>query len=127
MPNIKNLPVESGQFIYVFFFAALSPSVTLPTCVLQHKSIAAEGCVAAESQKQGVGAAFDAVWNICTVETAQQGAERVWTIVDVQEIIAGLQAKPGNRRVRDPREDFRVCKHVLLKRETHWLKLRAMT
>lgn len=83
----------------MYFFLPLSPSVTLPTCVLQHKSIAAEGCVAAESQKQGVGAAFDAVWDICTVETAQQGAEGVWTIVDVQEIIAGLQTKPGSRRV----------------------------
>lgn len=106
-PKRQTLEIcQSNQASLYVFFLPLSPSFTLPTCVLKHKSIAAQGCVAAESQKQGVGAAFDAVWNICTVETAQQGAEGVWTIVDVQEIIAGLQTKPGNRRGRDPLEDF---------------------
>lgn len=53
------------------------------TCVLQHKAIAAERSITAESQKQCVGAALDAIWNVCTVETTQQGAEGIWPIVDV--------------------------------------------
>lgn len=76
-----------------------SPSLAAPTCVLQHKSVAAQGRVAAESQKKHVGAAFDVIWNICAVEAAQQGAEGVWPVVDMQEVVAGLQTKPGYRRV----------------------------
>lgn len=76
-----------------------SLSLAAPTGVLQHKSVAAEGRVAAESQKKRVGAAFDVIWNICAVETAQQGAEGVWPIVDMQEVIARLQTKPGYRRI----------------------------
>lgn len=82
------------------------------TCVLQHKSIAAEGCVTAESQKQCVGAAFDVVWNICPVETAQQRAEGVWTIVDMQEVITGLQTKPGYRRVKTHMSTSGLQTHV---------------
>lgn len=87
------MPVQLDSFIFIFIPHSLS--YTAPTCVLQHKPIAAEGCVAAESQEEHVGAAFDAVWNICTVETAQQGAEGVRPIIDMQEVITGLQTKPG--------------------------------
>lgn len=71
----------------------------MPTCVLQHESIAAEGSIAAESQEEHVGAAFDTIWNVCAIETTQQGAEGVRPIVDVQEVITRLQAKPGYRSV----------------------------
>ncbi len=53
------------------------------TCVLQHKSIAAEGSIAAESQEERVGAALDAIWNICAVETSQQRAEGVRPVIDM--------------------------------------------
>lgn len=66
------------------------------TCVLQHKSVTAQRRIAAESQKQGVGAALDVIWNICAVETAQQRAEGVGPVVDVQEVVTGLQTEPGN-------------------------------
>lgn len=64
-------------------FLRHSLSLVAPTCVLQHKAVAAEGCVAAESQKECVGAAFDVIWNICAIETAQQGTEGVWPIIDM--------------------------------------------
>lgn len=83
----------------LYIFLRHSPSLAAPTCVLKHKSIAAEGRITAESQKERVGAAFDLVWNICAIETAQQGAERVWPIIDMQEVITGLQTKPGYKRV----------------------------
>lgn len=53
------------------------------TCVLQHKSIAAEGSITAESQEECVGAALYAIWNVCAIETTQQGAEGVRPIIDV--------------------------------------------
>lgn len=53
------------------------------TCVLQHKSITTEGSIAAESQEECVGAALDALGNVCAVETTQQGAEGVRPIVDM--------------------------------------------
>lgn len=56
---------------------------TMHTCVLQNKSIATEGSVAAESQEESVGAALDVLGNIGAVETTQQGAERVGPIVDM--------------------------------------------
>lgn len=55
----------------------------VPTCVLQHKSIAAEGSIAAESQEERVGAALNAIWNVCAIETTQQGTEGVRPIVDM--------------------------------------------
>ena len=55
----------------------------MPTCVLQHKSIAAEGSIAAESQEKCVGAALNAIWNIGAIKTTQQGAEGVRSIVDM--------------------------------------------
>lgn len=57
------------------------------TCVLQHKTIAAERGITTESQEERVGATFNPVRNICAVETTEQGTERVWSIIDVQEII----------------------------------------
>lgn len=90
-------PLKTGlpDWARLYMFLQHSPSLAAPTCVLQHKSVAAEGRVAAESQKKRVGAAFDVIWNICAVETAQQGAEGVRPVVDMQEVIAGLQTKPG--------------------------------
>lgn len=70
----------------------------VPTCVLQHKSIAAEGRVTPECQEERVGTALNAIWNVRAIETTQQRAEGVWSIVDMQKIITGLQAKPGNRK-----------------------------
>lgn len=67
------------------------------TCVLQHKSIAAERGVAAESQEERVGAALNAIGNICAIKATQQGAEGVRSIIDVQEVITWLQAEPGYR------------------------------
>lgn len=93
-------------------FLQISPSLAAPTCVLQHKSVAAEGRVAAESQKKRIGAAFDVIWNICAVETAQQGAEGVGTVVDMQEVIAGLQTKPGYRRVETHTGTSRGQTHI---------------
>lgn len=71
----------------------------MPTCVLQDKSIAAEGSITAESQEECVGAALDTIRNVCAIETTQQGAEGVRAIIDMQEVITGLQAEPGYRSV----------------------------
>lgn len=67
------------------------------TCVLQNKSIAAQGGITAESQEEIVGAALDAIWNVGAVETAQQRAKGVWPIVDMQEVITGLQAETNQK------------------------------
>lgn len=53
------------------------------TCVLQNKSIAAERSITAESQEECIGAALNAIWNICAIETTQQWTEGVRSIVDV--------------------------------------------
>ena len=66
------------------------------TCVLQYKSVAAEGSIAAESQEERVGAALNAIWNIYAIETTQQGAKGVWPVIDMQEVITGLQAEPDS-------------------------------
>ncbi|TNN88035.1 hypothetical protein EYF80_001616 [Liparis tanakae] len=74
----------------------------VPTCVLKNKSIAAEGSIAAESQEECVGAALNAVWNICAIKATQQRAEGVRSIVDIT---------CACRRVRLPEEatvDFRA-------------------
>lgn len=60
------------------------------TCVLQDKAVAAERGITPESQEKSIGATFYAVWDISTVEASQQWAERVRSIVYVQEVIAGL-------------------------------------
>lgn len=67
------------------------------TRVLQHEPVAAERGVAAERQEERVGAAVDVVWEVGAVVTAQQGAEGVWPVVNVQEVVTGLQAEPGER------------------------------
>ena len=67
------------------------------TCVLQHKTVAAEGGVAAEGEEELVGAALDTVGDVGAVETSQQGAQRVRTVINVEEVITRLQAEPENR------------------------------
>lgn len=53
------------------------------TCVLKHKSIAAEGGIAAEGQEECVGAALDPIGNIRSIKASQQRAQGVWPIIDM--------------------------------------------
>ena len=69
------------------------------TCVLQDKAIATERGVATEGEEKGVVAALDPLGDVSPVEAAQQGAEGVWSVVDVEEVITGLQAEPEDRVV----------------------------
>ena len=78
----------------------LLPAIRGRTCVLQDESIAAQGGVAAEGQEERVGAALDAVGYVGAVKAPQQGAQGVGPVVNVQEVIAGLQAEPGTTRGR---------------------------
>ncbi len=58
------------------------------TSVLQDKSIAAERGITAEGQEERVGAALNALRDVHAVKAAQQRAERIRPIVDMQEVVA---------------------------------------
>lgn len=71
------------------------------TCVLQNEAVAAERRVAAEGEEERVGTALDAVGDVSTVETPQQRVEGVRTVIDMEEVIAGLQTEPEQHREGD--------------------------
>lgn len=78
----------------------------LVTCIIDDESRIAHGGVASESQEQAVAAALDPLGQLGPVEAPDQGAERIRPVVDVKEVIPGLQIKPGKQQ----RSDDCICK-----------------
>lgn len=57
------------------------------------------GAVASEGQMHGIGAALDPLGQFAVLEAADQGAVAVRTVVDVQEVIVGLDVKTGQEEI----------------------------
>lgn len=70
------------------------------TCVLDDEAGVADGGVAPECQEKAVAAALDPLRELGAVKTPNQGAQGVGPVVDVQEIIARLQAEAAKQRKR---------------------------
>ena len=67
------------------------------TFVLQVEAGVADGAVAAERQVHAVGAALDSLRQLAVLETTNQRAVAVRTVVDVQEVIVWLNDETRER------------------------------
>lgn len=65
------------------------------TCVVDDEAGTAHGCVTAEGEEEAVAATLDAAWELGAIEASYERAERVPSIVDMEEVIARLQVKAG--------------------------------
>lgn len=72
------------------------------TRVVDDEASVAHGRVAAEGQEEAVAAALDAAGQLGAVEAPYEGAESVPPIVDVEEVVARLQVKAGERNIPPP-------------------------
>ena len=83
------------------------PTSSLPaplalTCVVDDKAGVAHWSIAAEGEEETVAAAFDAAGKLGAVEASYEGAERVPSVVDMEEVVARLQVKAGEQTHPDP-------------------------
>lgn len=69
------------------------------TFVFQMEARVAHGPVAAEGNVHDVGAAFDLFWQLAVLKCADQMTVAVRSVVDVQEVIVGLDAETERRQV----------------------------
>lgn len=68
------------------------------TCVVDDKARVADRGIAAEGEEEAVAAALDAAWQLGAIEASYQRAERVPSVVDMKEVVAGLQIKAGEQK-----------------------------
>lgn len=69
-----------------------------PTCVVDGEAYTAHGCITAEGQEEAVAAAFNAAGKLRAIEASYERAERVLSVVDMEEVIARLQVKAGEQK-----------------------------
>lgn len=72
------------------------------TCVVDDEAGIAHRCVTAEGQEEAVAAALDAAWELGAIEASYERAERVPSVVDMEEVIARLQVKAGEQKHPTP-------------------------
>lgn len=66
----------------------------------------ADRAIAAESQVHGVGAALDPLRKLAVLKATNQRAVAVWAVVDIQEVIVGLNAETrGRDRERESKRE----------------------
>lgn len=70
--------------------------MVVPTFVLNGKAGHSEGGVTTECQEEAVPAALDALGSLTSLKTANQATVGVLTLVDVQEVIAGLHVEAAH-------------------------------
>ncbi len=77
----------------------------------------AHGSVAAEGNVHDVGAAFHLFWQLAVLKCADQMTVAVRSVVDVQEVIVGLNAETERRqRIKTQQSiDFFLSNLLLLK------------
>lgn len=68
------------------------------TCVVDDEARVAHRGIAAEGEEEAVAAALDAAWQLGAIEASYQRAERVPSVVDMKEVVAGLQIKAGEQK-----------------------------
>lgn len=72
------------------------------TCVVDDEASIAHRGVAAEGEEEAVAAALNAAWELGAIEASYEGAERVRSVVDMEEVIARLQVKARNKNIPPP-------------------------
>lgn len=72
------------------------------TCVVDDEASIAHRCVAAEGKEQAIAAALDAARELGAIEASYERAERVPSVVDMEEVIARLQVKAGEQKHPTP-------------------------
>lgn len=60
-----------------------------------------QGGITAEGQKKAVSTALDALRNLIALQTDYQGSIGVLTLIDVEEIIAGLHVKTAQQMEKE--------------------------
>lgn len=68
------------------------------TFVLEVEAGVGDGAIAAEGQVHSVGAALDTLGQLAVLEATDQRTVAIRAVVDVQEVIVGLDAEAGGGR-----------------------------
>lgn len=84
------------------------------TCVVDDEARVADRGIAAEGEEEAVAAALDAAWQLGAIEASYQRAERVPSVVDMKEVVAGLQIKAGEQKKKSRPHPTKVKEELVL-------------
>ncbi len=103
-PLKYNLKVKTDPVVVLHLFSQPCPQGNkLYTCkvklafIFDSKTRHPQGGITAEGQKKAVSTAFDALRNLVALQTDDQVSVGVLTLIDMEEVIAGLHVKTAQQ------------------------------